>query len=456
MRSVVRRYVCLVLAGAAALAAAGSSLTLPAVPPATTGASPTAIAIATATAGGQLVAAGPPSVTVTPVEGSTGVLLDTPILVTAVNATISTVAVRENGGPANLAWASADEGAEWIYSGGLDLAASYTITATAVSASGGETIATSGFQTMSSAWRLLTTVLNMSDGDSVGVGMPIELEFNAPIPPAYQQGIIDHIAVVSDPPQPGGWYWFDDEDVHYRPENFWQSGTRVTVDADLNGVDAGNGYWGLGNWSMSFSVGPEHVTVVNTQTRTMQVYDGDPANGGQLLYTWPTNTGKTGFETINGTLVVLYHAPVVLMQSCPTFETPEACTPGGSEYYNENVYDDTAVSSDGYFIHAAPWVCWGDTCSDSYYGPGNSSHGCINLSTDNAVTYYNWSQVGDVVEVTGSPNEASYNNGEGDWQTPWSDFVPGGQDIPPFALPPGSSPTVGVATPTAAAAIAGP
>ncbi len=448
-RSAVRHGAWAVALGVVAVALTGCSLA-----PAAS-ASPTSSPRPGSTSGSQLEADGPPSVTVTPADGTTGVGLDAALMVYAVNATVRSVTVENNGTPETLPWVWADGGAEWTYAGGLDPDATYTVTATAVNSGAGETVATSSFQTITNAKRLLTTVLSLSNGETVGIGMPIELEFNTPIPTSAQQAIVDHIAVVSDPPQPGGWYWFDDEDVHYRPENFWQSGTTVTVNADLNGVDAGNGYWGLGNWSESFSVGAAHLTVVNTQTRVMTVYDGDSTSDGTLLYTWPTNTGKTGFLTIGGTLVVLYHSPVVQMQSCPTFATPAACIPGGSEYYNEAVYDDTAVSSDGYFIHAAPWVCWGDTCSDSSYGTGNSSHGCINLSTDNAVTYYNWSQVGDPVEVVASTLEGSYTDGEGDWQTPWSDFIQGGLDVPSSPGTPASAPATSAATPSASA-IAGP
>jgi lipoprotein-anchoring transpeptidase ErfK/SrfK len=402
-------------------------------------------------------ALGPPKVTVTPTDGSTAVGLDEPITVTAANASISAIHVDENGASVSLAGVDSSGGQEWQYEGGLDLDATYTVSATATNAAGNETTASTTFSTITSAKRLLTSVQYISNGAKVGVGMPIDLHFNTPIPAADQYGIIAHIAVISDPSQPGGWYWVDAQDVHYRPENYWQSGTQVTVDADLNGVDAGNGYWGLGNWSESFSIGPEHVTVVNTQTRTMQVYDGDPSDGGTLLYTWATNTGKPGFYTIDGTLVVLYHTPVVDMESCPTFHTAAACTPGGSEYYNEDVYDDTAVSTDGYFIHAAPWVCGvSDLTCDLYpYGDTNSSHGCINLSTDHAVIYYSWSQVGDVVEVTGSPKEAAYSDGEGDWQTPWSDYLPGGEDVPATTTPAPSAPSTSAATPTPAS-VAGP
>jgi lipoprotein-anchoring transpeptidase ErfK/SrfK len=427
---------------------AGCSLAPAASPSATPSPSPTSAPT------GQLTASGPPSLTVTPADGTTGVGLDATIQVTAENATVSSVAVVNNGDDDTLAWTTSDAGAQWTYVGGLDLNAAYTVTATAVTASGGETVATSAFHTITSAKRLLTTVLYVSNGETVGVAMPIELEFNVPIPAANQAGIIAHLAVIANPPQPGGWYWFDDEDVHYRPENYWQSGTQVTLDADLNGVDAGNGYWGLGNWSESFGIGAAHLTVVNTQTRSMQVYNGDSVATGQLIDSWPTNTGKPGYDTISGVLVVLYHEPVVQMNSCQTFHTPAAC--GGDDTYNEAVYEDTAVSSDGYFIHAAPWVCYGTSCSLYPYGATNSSHGCINLSTANATTYYAWSQVGDPVQVVGSVLAASYSDGEGDWQTPWADFSPGGIDIPSNTVTPDQAPPTEGAGTTPASSVAGP
>jgi len=451
MRSTARRWRSgLVLLGAAGIAVAACSPSAPARSSATAGSS------ATSSPTDRLAAEGAPSVTVTPADGSTNIGLDAVLQVTAINATVRSVSVVENGTPEQLDWTVSSDKSDWTFSSGLDVNSSYTVSAVAVAAQGGEAIASTSFHTITSASRLLTTPLDLSDGETVGVGMPIELLFNTDIPTADQPGIIAHIAVVSSPPQPGGWYWFAPNEVHYRPESFWLPGTTVTVEADLNGVDAGNGYWGLGDWSESFTIGPEHVTVVNTQTRTMQVYDGDPANGGQLLDTWPTNTGKPGFDTINGTLVVLYHTPVVDMNSCQTFHTPSACDPGGANYYLENVYEDTAVSSDGYFIHAAPWACWGDTCNGVYPYGQNTSHGCINLSTANATTYYSWSQVGDVVEVTGSPLEASFSDGEGDWQTPWSDLVPGGQEVPGAEAAAGGAAPTEAATPTPTTSVAGP
>jgi len=89
----------------------------------------------------------------------------------------------------------------------------------------------------------------------------------------------------------------------------------------------------------------------------------------------------------------------------------------------------------------------------------NTSHGCINLSQDNAVTYYNWSQVGDPVEVVGSTLEASYSDGEGDWQTPYDQMLEAGAEAGAVAQEgtsaPAPAPASSAATPSASA-IAGP
>ncbi len=387
-------------------------------------------------------------VAVTPSDGSSGVGLDQKVTVSATHGVLDSVSAVRNGSPSSLQGTLSPDRTQWTYAGGLDNAATYVITAVASNADGDATTASSTFKTLHAAKRLLTTLELISDGATVGVGMPIELRFNTSIPVADRQNLLAHIGVESNPVQTGGWYWVAPDEVHYRPETYWQSGTHVTVLADLQGVNAGNGYWGLGNWSESFTVGPAHFALVNTRARTMRIYDGNPSAGGKLIGNWLTNTGKTGYYTIGGTLLVLYHAPVVLMDSCSTFHTATAC--GGGNSYHENVYLDSAISVDGYFVHSAPWACPNDNYCNAQTGgvPVNSSHGCVNLSPDHANFFYHWSQVGDVVEVTGSPWKASYSDGEGDWQTPWSDYVQGGQDVSGQPVPPSSSPSSASPTPT--------
>jgi len=71
----------------------------------------------TATPSGQLTVSSPPSVSVTPADGAAGVGLDATIQVTAQNATLSSVAVLENGDSHTLAWVVSNGNTEWAYAG---------------------------------------------------------------------------------------------------------------------------------------------------------------------------------------------------------------------------------------------------------------------------------------------------------------------------------------------------
>ena len=258
------------------------------------------------------------------------------------------------------------------------------------------------------AARLLTTS-TPDDGATVGVGEPIDLHFNTSVPVAQRPALVEHLTVVSNPPQTGAWHWFDGANLHYRPAQYWQSGTTVTVTANFHGVNAGNGVYGLASWSKSFKVGDKHVSMIDNNTHQMQVYNND-----QLIGTWPVSLGKAGFPTIEGTMVVLYKAQRVMMDSCGTFGGA-ACHPGNVNYYHDYVYWDTAISTNGFFIHAAPW-------SEPSQGRTNVSHGCVNLSTDHAATYYNFSIPGDVVVISHTGNIADITNGEADWQIPFAQW----------------------------------
>ena len=53
------------------------------------------------------------------------------------------------------------------------------------------------------------------------------------------------------------------------------------------------------------------------------------------------------------------------------------------------------------------------------------SHGCINLSPENAEAFLKFSRVGDVVFVSGSPRGPEFgDHGVMDWSTPWNEWTP--------------------------------
>ena len=70
--------------------------------------------------------------------------------------------------------------------------------------------------------------------------------------------------------------------------------------------------------------------------------------------------------------------------------------PNSAHGYNiKDVEYAMRLTYSGEFLHAAPW-------SVASQGHSNVSHGCTGMSTANAGWLYHHSQIGDVVEYTGS------------------------------------------------------
>ena len=76
------------------------------------------------------------------------------------------------------------------------------------------------------------------DGETVGVGLSIGIWFSQPV--ADRAAVERRLQVTSSKPVTGAWHWFNDSEVHYRPRDYWPSGSRVTLRTRLAGTDAGS------------------------------------------------------------------------------------------------------------------------------------------------------------------------------------------------------------------------
>lgn len=386
-------------------------------------ASCTAPTAAAKNAAGQPLSLGafpPATLTVTPVDKAADVRLDTPISIESGGGAISSVLVHAPDGTP-IGGKLSTNNRSWTSTAGLDASTTYTIDAAAMAPDGSTTKSSTTFTTMGA--ERLTTDVWPADGSTVGVGAFVKLTFNTDIPADNQANLVSHIVVTSAPSVRGAWHWFSDSEVHFRPLDYWPAGTHFTVTGNLMGVDAGNGYWGLGTWASSYTVGDKHVSTIDAAAHQMTVESND-----QVVYTWPVSTGTDALPTISGNLVILYQQQDVLMDSLSLGIPRDA--PNG---YYDHVFWDTAISLDGFFIHAAPWSEWAQ-------GYQNVSHGCVNLSTDRATTFYQFSQIGDMVIIQNTSRVADEGDGEGDWQIPADQYGNSGGQIP---TPPDRSHTGG-------------
>ncbi|MGH9056365.1 MAG: Ig-like domain-containing protein, partial [Acidimicrobiales bacterium] len=361
-------------------------------------------AAARAAAESRLAAA----ITISPAAGTSGVALDASVTVgTALGTLASVRVVGPQGTPVPGTLAAG--GQSWKSSGPLRPSTSYEVTASVSGQGGLSAKSATHFTTLTPTARVEATIAP-SDGLTVGVGQPIVVKFDHYVhTDAAQAAVLSHFTVTESDPVPGGWHWFSLDELHFRPESYWPTGEKITVTANLDGWDAGGGNWGSGTVTSQFTVGDSHISVANLQTHEMTVSDN-----GKAIATYPISAGRTQYPTMGGIHIVMDREHVVRMDSA-TVGIP-VNSPNG---YDELVYNDVHISDSGEYVHDAPW-------SVGAQGNTNVSHGCVNLSPTDSLAFFNFSRVGDIVEVVGSPRPPAYgDHGVMDWSTPWSEWTPG-------------------------------
>jgi lipoprotein-anchoring transpeptidase ErfK/SrfK len=350
---------------------------------------------------------------IVPTSGATNVAADAPVVVVAANGRLADVHVTSSSGTP-VAGTLTSTGSQWQSYAPLDYGTTYRVAVAATGPSQARVELTSTFRTFMPSTRVTATGFP-TDGMIVGVGQPIVFHFDQYISSTVAQAaIVSHLHVMMSQPVPGGWFWFSNDELHFRPQGYWPANEHVVVSWNLNGWDAGTGMWGDGQGIVRFSVGHAHVSFADLSTHLMAVTDN-----GRTIATFPISGGKPSDPTMGGVHIVLDRSSVVRMNSA-TNGVP-VNSPDG---YNELVYSDVHISDSGEYVHAAPW-------SVSSQGRVNVSHGCINLSPSDAALFFAFSRVGDVVVVNGSPRPPVVgDHGVMDWDTAWNSFSPGNATLP--------------------------
>jgi len=344
-----------------------------------------------------------PTVSFTPTAGQTDVPLEAPIVVSVTFGRLTAV----SAGPedkAPLAGQLDPAGARWTSTSALVPGTTYQVKADVVAADGTTSVATSSFTTKAPANRLTARVAPLN-GSTVGVGHPIALYLSKPV--ADRALVERRLTVTADPPVAGSWRWVSDTELRWRPQQYWQPQTKVTFDAALAGVDFGNGTWGMESRKIAFTIGDAHISVVDATTYTMTV-----TTNGKLERSFPVSLGREKYPTKSGVHVVMGKERTTIMDSA-SFGVPA----GSADSYSTKVAWATRISNSGEFVHSAPW-------SVKDQGRRNVSHGCVNASPDNAKWCFNYSRLGDVVEVKGTPVQIEGSNGFGDWNVPFPEPAP--------------------------------
>ncbi len=349
-----------------------------------------------------------------PPAGSFGIPPETTIKVAAQNGRITQLEVTGPDGAVIPGYLD-NEGEWWMTKTTLAPATAYQAVARVVPNRGQAHRARWTFSTITPS-ALLGARVVPGDNEVVGVGQPISLRFTEPV--MNKVAVESRLEVTTSVPVVGSWRWINDREIHWRPRDYWPAHTAVFLDANLHGVDAGNGVIGNVHRTAHFTIGDAQISIANAANHTLTV-----TQNGVVVKTFPMSAGKPEFPTMSGKHLVIGKAQKVIMDS-----RTNGIPLSSSEGYLETVYWDTQISSTGEYVHAAPW-------SVDSQGRENVSHGCINLSNANAEWFYHFSRRGDIVEVTGTPRPPNNDIAVIDWKIPYEEWVQGSALYDPIPPP---------------------
>ncbi|HPF75394.1 MULTISPECIES: L,D-transpeptidase [Phycicoccus] len=346
----------------------------------------------------------PAVVEIVPADRATDVLPNTPVTVTASVGKVRTVKVTDDQGK-ELA-GSIDAAGNWTSSRFMKPSATYTVEVSAEGPDGTPSTQQAQFTTLKPGVTA-TYGINYS-GMTVGVGMPVAIQFDTAVQTKEMRAQVERLATVTtEPAVEGSWGWLDNRQLMWRPKDFWVPGTKVTVSAPLAGVQTGDTKWVGKDESGGFTIGDAMISHVDVPGHTMTV-----TRNGQVIRTIPVSNGRPGpeTETRSGTKVIIERQSEITMDSA-TVGIPE----GSPGYYKVETKWNLRVTWTGEFLHSAPW-------SVDAQGTSNVSHGCTNMAPDNAEWMFNNSRAGDVVQVTGSGRTFQPTEGIGVWQYSFEDW----------------------------------
>ena len=345
-----------------------------------------------------------PKLTASVQNEAVGVPVDQPVTLNVQGGVLGSVSMLDDEGE-ELAGKIAPDGLSWVTTDRLGYNKKYTLTAQTLGL-GGVVTESLSFESHSPA-NLTMPYLSPVDGAYVGVGQTIAVRFDESIPDRRKAQ--EAITITTNPPVEGAFYWLSNSEVRWRPQSYWKPGTTVTVNVKTFGVDLGDGLYGQDDANATFTIGDEVIATADDATKQLTI-----RRNGAVVKTMPISMGKNRTPTPNGTYIIGDRHQRLIMDSS-TYGVPT----NSPEGYRLEVDWATQMSYSGIYVHSAPW-------SVGSQGSENVSHGCLNVSPDNAQWFYNNTKRGDVVDVRGTVGSVlSGYEGLGDWNIPWSQWKAG-------------------------------
>ncbi|WP_105971628.1 L,D-transpeptidase [Streptomyces geranii] len=348
------------------------------------------------------VADRPVTVTVTPTGER--VPAGAPVRVRATGGRLTSVTVTDAEGH-RLTGKVAADGRSWVSARKAAPGAAYTVTAATRTTGSGKAATTKAAFTTAPAEKVNKVDWRPGAGATVGVAQPISLVFDNPV--KNRAEVEKQLRITTSNDTEGSWGWITDwsgkDRVDWRPRTYWQPGTKVTLNAALNGTDSGTaGGWFVRDYTTTFTIGAQQIAKVDLDNHQLTL-----VRDGKTIRTIPVSGGTPGGDrrSWRGTAVLMAKEGTINMNS-------ETVNLGNA--YNKMVDHSMRLTWSGMYAHAAPW-------NARYFGNSNHSSGCIGMSDADAAWFYDQVRPGDPFEITGKDTKGvvAPGNGFGAWNLSW-------------------------------------
>ncbi|MEU7007211.1 Ig-like domain-containing protein [Streptomyces sp. NPDC046332] len=327
------------------------------------------------------------------------------VTVTATGGKLTSVKVVDADGAA-LAGRTGAGGTSWVSDRKAVPGTSYRVEATTRTPGGKEATSRSTFTT-AEASEVNKLTLAPGKNTTVGVAQPLSIVFDRPV--TRKAEVEKQLKVTTSNGTVGSWGWLKDysgkDRVDWRPKEYWKPGTKITLDAALNGTDSGGG-WFVRDYRTGFTVGGAAQVVKVDLDRKKLVLERD----GRAVRTIPVSGGTPGGDkrSWRGTAVLMAKEGTINMNSE---------TVGLGDAYDKMVDYSMRLTWSGMYAHAAPW-------NAAWFGRANKSSGCIGMSDADAAWFYGQVRAGDPFEIRGADTKGTVaeGNGYGAWNLSWEQW----------------------------------
>ncbi len=353
---------------------------------------------------------------ITPKDGTDNASINNSAAVTVSKGTLTDVTMTTADGTKVAGQLSADR-TSWKPDAQLERSTSYKVAAEAKDSDGLVAHENASFTTVSPANSFIGN-FTPENGSTVGVGMPVSINFDKAITnkAAVQKGI----TVSSSSGQEVVGHWFNANRIDFRPEDYWKENSTVTLKLALDGVEGASGVYGVQQKTVTFKIGRNQVSYVDAKTKQMKI-----THNGATIKTIPISAGSPENKTYEGVMVMSEKFKETRMNGATVGFTDDD---GKGEYDIKDVPHAIRLTNSGTFVHGNYWG------AKSIFGSVNTSHGCVGLSDTKGANdtgtagywFYNNSIIGDVVVVknTGDKTVAP-DNGLNGWNLSWADWKAG-------------------------------